>query len=189
MRKSEYNRTTDFYRANTPLEKLYYSAGIPSMAWKKFSKKTLFQLMLYNNNQISPEEQGQWYDKFTTNASEFDKAYLVLIGSMEDDHKARLLSYELMKTALKDTNHRIQITNAEAVKEEIVRDETVFMLYNVFLDCTKDRVQDIRDWIIKHEDSFRVVAVGGDPSIFIKQCKIKPNVLLYINGIKIQTRV
>jgi len=192
MRKSEYNRTQDFYRAKSAKERLYYSAGIPSTAWGNFSETVLFQLIMYNENQILPSEQEQWYKKFKT-TNEFNKPYLIFIGGLEDDHLPNLIAYDLMKLALAN-DHLVQITNSdscgrEGYDEENPKNESVFMLHNLFTDCTNGRVQHVRDWIVRHEADFRIITLGGDPSVFIKRCKVKPNVLLYVTGNKVKTRV
>ena len=196
MRRNEYNRTQDFYRAKTHKEIYYYSAGIPSTAWNTFSGKVRFCLTMYNDKQISPEEQQKWYEKFKTDIIEYAKPYLILIGGIEDDHLSNLLSYELMKVAL-DNGQKIQITDAEEIKkelrikkdEQITGNETILMLNNVYLECTDERIQTVRDWIYRHKEDFRVIALGGDPSKFIKRCRVKPNVLLYVDSVNVQTRV
>lgn len=184
MRKLEYNRSADFHRAANPLEKLYYSAGIPSANWKSFVSMPSYELITYDDKVITPDTQSQWYTKFLSNPALFQSPYLVMIGSMDYDEPACALAYELVKKALVSTEigSRVQITNACATKDDDIRNEIVFMLYNVYDNASEDRIQNIRDWIYTYQENFRIIALCGDPAVLAKRCRIKPHALLYVKG-------
>ncbi len=186
MRKYKQHRTADFYKAKTPKEKLFYSGGIPSENWLDFKENFNF---IYMGDKKEKITQSQQHQNWSYDVLDFSQPYLIIIGGVDYDKLALSLSYELMKKALcsiknqdkyNKTYHRIQITDASLIKEEKVEDEDVLMLINVFSECTIDRIQSIRDWVYKHKEYYRLIAMTGNPFIFSKKCGLKPNMLLYV---------
>jgi len=177
MRHGDY-RTADYHRVKTQQDALFYSASIPYLYWKKEDITPMF-LPIANCGAYDQET------KFKTLISKdtiFKKPYLIFIGS-SDEYSSLLISYDLMKKALLLDN-KVQITDSSLVQEEIVIDETVFMLTNIFDRGTNERVMKARDWIYRHKEYFRIVTMACDPYEFSLQIRVTPNAMFNVNVTK-----
>tara|TARA_R100001132_G_C3271741_1_gene93826 strand:+ start:845 stop:1423 length:579 start_codon:yes stop_codon:yes gene_type:complete len=170
-------RTQDYYKTKTERDKLYYAAGIPMMYWGPPSKEVPdFKMSSVRDNSppISVNTQKEWY-KRTINGDFFGTQFLFLITSPEDDVSSLRVGFNILKYALEsDPMIRVHITESSKHWAKS-REETVFMLTNVYDDAPKERVQAIRDWSFAHEDVFRIICAAGDPSVIVRRTKLKFN--------------
>ena len=173
-------RTADFYRTKTPQDRLFYSAGIPLAFWKPFDGSPSFKPVANDPNTI--KSQSKQYNKLISDAFILNDPYLVFIGS-EDETSALLLAYTLLKSALV-VNKLVQITDASLIQDEEKKlDASVCMLHNVFEDSTNERRMQIKDWVNRHHDCFRVVTVAGDPEIVAKSCRLPVDIMLNVGNV------
>lgn len=189
MRKNK--RSADFYRITSEKEALYYSAEIPSYAWGRFQDNIKFLPIMGSETdsqiKISESKQIEIF-KNLQEGNYFNNPYLVYLSS-PDLELANRISFEIMKLALAKSKI-VQITNAADIKQEKIFEENIFLLTNVFTECTTERIQDIRDWVTKHEDCFRLVSIAGScPYAIDKRLKLKPHLMFHITKdvIKIKT--
>lgn len=180
MRKTR--RTADFYRIKTAKDALYYSAEIPSYAWAPHNEELKFVPIMGENGdakiKINEEDQKLAYQKLIE-GSLFNDPYLMYIAS-EDTELATRVGFEIMKRAL-EVKGEVQITNAAEVKREYRKHEPVAMLHNVFDEATLDRKQDVRDWVTKNHDCFRLVILTGTcPYAWDRIVRLKPHMMFQI---------
>jgi hypothetical protein len=178
MRYEEY-KTADSYRIVTHQDALFYAAGIPYLYWRPF-KETPFFLPINGNEGY---DQASKFKKLQNSDKIFKKSHLVFVGA-EDEDSAFLVVYEWMKRAL-SYDLKVQITDSACINKEVYTDETVFMLINVFHQCTTERLQSIRDWSYRHKDCFRIITMACDPYDFSLQTKLTPNAMLYLNSMNV----
>jgi hypothetical protein len=182
MRKFE--SKSEKKRARTPLELLYYGAGIPSRVWSKPNFNIKFNPIMGREEdssiKVSPQTQEEWFPTLTAGEL-LEDPYLIYLSSVGSDELGCRVAYELMKTALqKDV--RVQITNAARIDKEETDEETVFMLHNVYGDANNYRMQSIRDWITIHDDCFRIVVIAGMcPYEFSKRVHMEPHAMFLID--------
>ena len=178
-------RTQDYYRIKTEWDALYYAAGIPSSAWGPPSKK----LPKFKTVQVKDEGtpvtaklQQEWFEKMR-NGEFFNRPGLFLISSPDSDDPAMLAGYDILKVALaQEPRVRVHVTESSRVQWDKWREETVFMLTNVYDDAPKERLQLIRDWSFRHEDNFRIVCAAGDPATLVRTTRLKFNAVFCVDS-------
>lgn len=188
--RSKY-RTQDYYRAKTDRDKLYYAAGIPSNNWGLPSSQppTFKTVSVREGSVVNAKVQADWYKR--TRAGEFfDKPWLFLICSPDDDAIALQMGYDILKVALEEKpeegKHRIRVHITESSKKwEKTKDERVFLLTNVYDDVPRERAQLIRDWAFRNEDNFRIICAAGDPSVLIRRLRLKFNAVFYVDPTRV----
>jgi hypothetical protein len=177
-------KSFDHNRIRTKVDQLYYAAGIPSRAWSNPKFKIEFKPIMGGEGdgeiKVGIKVQEEWYEDLI-NAKLFNEPYLVYLSSPDADGLSDRLGFEIMKAAV-TANLQVQITNAGQIDSEIVDDENVFMLHNVFAEANKYRLQQIRDWITAHDDCFRLVVISGPcPYDFSKMIYLKPDAMFKID--------
>lgn len=176
------NRTADYHliREN-PTHALYYAASIPSTAWGPLlSQDPSFKLIVTDEGNISPKEQGQWFKRLKE-AEFFDLPYLFVVSSDLDDDLATNIGYDLMKRALAK-RLRVQITESSSISEEEVSGETLYMLTNLTDDAPQERIQAVRDWCYRHKTYCRILCTAGDPAVLVRRLKLAVNAVFYLDS-------
>jgi hypothetical protein len=174
-------RTKDFHFIKTPTDAVYYAAEIPRTAWKapKHSSPG-FQLVVVGEKTLTPAKQKTWYKRLWEGEM-FSDPYLVLLCSEHTDSLAIEIGYDLMKKALAK-GLRVQITESSRIREEETREETVFMLFNVYDEAPPDRIQQVRDWAYRHKTVFRIICAVGDPGTLLRKLKLKFNAVFLVEN-------
>ena len=176
-------RTQDFYLIKGQKDAHYYAAGIPSTAWGPLIEdKPKFKLLVLDgeSSNLFPKVQEEWFERMRSGEF-FSLPYLILLSASADDSASISHGYDLMKRAL-SKNIRVQITESSGIKEEATREETVYMLTNVYDEAPPERMQDIRDWCHRHETSFRILCAAGDPAVLIRRLKLSFNAVFYLDS-------
>lgn len=180
-------RTPDYHRIKNQSDALYYAADIPSIAWGPTTEeKPRFKLTVLDDQSVSPKTQDDWFDRMRSGEF-FSLPYLILLSSTSDDDTSIVHGYDLMKRAL-SKGLRVQITDSAGVHEEIVRDESVFMLTNIYDEAPPERIQAIRDWCHKHKSCFRILCAGGDPATLMRRVKLKFNAVFHMDSAAVVER-
>lgn len=178
-------RTQDFYRIKTDRDALYYSAGIPSSAWNPPSKtlpKFKTVRIKTDGSPVTAKLQQEWFDRMMTGEF-FAKPWIFLISAPDNDDQALEAGYDVLKTALgREPRIRVHITESSRVQWDKSREETVFMLTNVYDDSPRERFQLIRDWAFRHEDCFRIICAAGDPAALVRKTRLKFNAVFYVDS-------
>lgn len=178
-------RTQDYYRIKTDRDALYYSAGIPSSAWgPPTTRLPRFRSVQVKEGGsiITTGEQREWFERLRAGEF-FMKPLLLLISSPDNDDPSLIAGYDVLKLALsREPRIRVHITESSRVAWDRWREETVFMLTNVYDDSPRERVQLIRDWAFKHEDNLRIVCAAGDPATLVRRTRLKFNAVFYIDS-------
>lgn len=129
---------------------------------------------------VGVKVQDEWYEELIK-AKLFDEPYLVYLSSSDADGLSDRIGFEVMKSAV-TSSYSVQITNAGQIDAEVVDEESVFMLHNVFADANKYRLQSVRDWITAHDDCFRLVVISGPcPYEFSKLIYLKPDAMFKVD--------
>lgn len=177
-------KSFDHKRIRNKVDELYYMAGIPSRSWSTPKFKIDFKPIMGGEGEgqikVGVKMQEEWYDELLASKL-FDDPYLVYLSSSDADGLSDRIGFEVMKAAI-TSNRCIQITNAGQIDQEVVEEENVFMLHNVFADANKYRLQQVRDWITAHDDCFRLVVISGPcPYEFSKMIYLKPDAMFKID--------
>lgn len=178
-------RTQDFYRIKSDRDALYYSAGIPSSAWGppcKTPPKFKTVRVKDNATPVTAKVQQEWFERMMKGEF-FAKPWVFLVSSPDNDDQSLLAGYDVLKIALdKEPRLRVHVTESSRAQWDKWREETVFMLTNVYDDAPKERVQLIRDWAFRHEDNFRIICAAGDPAVIVRKTRIKFNAVFYVDS-------
>lgn len=177
-------KSYDHKRIRTKADALYYRAGIPSRAWANPKFTLDFKPIMGSEHEgeikVGVKVQEEWYDEMIA-AKLFNEPYLVYLSSSDADGLSDRIGFEVMKSAV-TSSYSVQITNAGQIDAEVVDEESVFMLHNVFADANKYRLQSIRDWITFHDDCFRLVVISGPcPYEFSKLIYLKPDAMFKVD--------
>ncbi|RLC09393.1 MAG: hypothetical protein DRI24_21875 [Deltaproteobacteria bacterium] len=178
-------RTQDYYRIKTDRDALYYSAGIPSSSWgAPSSKPPRFKTVQVKEDgtPVTVKVQQEWFSRMMEGEF-FSKPWLFLISSPEDDDASLSMGFDLLKVALgKEPRLRVHVTESSRAQWDKWREETVFLLTNVWDDAPRERLQLVRDWSFRHEDNFRVICAAGDPATLIRKTRLKFNAVFYVDA-------
>jgi hypothetical protein len=176
-------RSADYYRIKTDKHRLYYASAIPSRFWDERPGDPIFQDATWSKKKISAKTQREWYDKLI-DGKVFAKPHIVLFASDPTDETALAHAFHLcklmVKTIKKDgTRRRIQI---DVASDDIRHDAhnascDIFVLHNVLAKTDRQRVTVVREWLRKHDDVFRLVALAGTPDDFRHSYGIEPNAI------------
>jgi hypothetical protein len=181
-------RTQDYYRIQTERDALYYSAGIPSSEWGPRSENApTFKTVQVKEDgtPVTAKVQQEWFKRMMSGEF-FSKPRMFLIISPDNDDQSLALGFDLLKVALeREPRIRVHVTESSRVKWDKWREETVFMLTNVYDDPPRERLQLIRDWAFQHEDNFRVICASGDPASLIRKSRLKFNAIFYVDSTRV----
>lgn len=176
-------RTADYHRIKTDEDRLLYAAGVPSRFWNEKAGQPVFLDATWAKKKIAAKTQQEWFDKLLE-GKVFSKPHLILFASDPTDETALAHAFHLAKLMVKTVNRegnrrRIQIDVAsEDIKADAHNaDCDMFLLHNVLAKTDRARVTVVREWIRKHDDVFRLIALAGTPDDFRYTYGVEPNAI------------
>jgi len=183
-------RKTSMYYKASPLEKMYYTIGIPQRYWKESEYCQEFYPIVKEYvagktkkyKTITQREQRKWFRKFTAERpKELLLPYLVGIGGEPTDDLALQAGFEIIKKAISldfKQKHQFKtcIFNLGSIdKRELSLEEIpdVLLLFNITSESTNERIQLARDLLLECESSFRIIVISGSEPISFFQNKLR----------------
>lgn len=134
---------------------------------------------------VSVQKQRAWVDGLLLGDG-LERSQVVGVGCEPTDELGMVLVAGLMRQAL-DRRLRVKCIAPSKPPEPIGRVD-VLVLHGLIVDAHVVRVQFCRDWLLEHDDTCRVVVVGGaDPYRFFYNRMFHPvDIALYLRGEQVE---
>jgi len=186
----------DASRAKTPEQKGLYLAGIPYRYWGSDTKNVNFQKLSYRNDAkdgkskvevlADVEQQKVWFNSLKKDKTLWRQPSVLVLGSSPTDYEAMAMMTVLVRRLLA-WEKQVQVQNmADSDGHTFFQNPAAYFAYNLTEEIEEySRRARVRDWVVKHADTFRVLAVAGNPLNFaLDTLHVRPDAACFVDGSK-----
>ncbi len=192
--KEERDAAVDLVRARELEERDYARVGIPARFWDTLLKDLAFQQCNFDTSPsatlkkpraskklttarctIPPHQQRQQLKQLIKEPS----GQLVVLGSWPTDEGALAASSSAL-VQCRQEGYTVRFVNARYTREKLPGNTAAYCVHNILQDCTSERLEAVRDLLLRWRRPARIVVVAGcqDPLTFcMNRLCLKPDMV------------
>ena len=193
--RKEYERDdpVDLDRARKLEEQDFARVGIPARFWDTLLQDLVFRQCSFAvepnakpaktktpklRAPIKPHQQRQMLLQIIKDP----RGQLVVLGASPTDEGALAAASSTLIQARRE-DYVVRVVDAAYTRERLPRETTVYAIHNILNDASNERVEAVRDLLLRWRRPARIVVVAGcrDPYAFcVNRLCLKPDLVGYI---------
>lgn len=180
--KEERDEQVELVRAREKEEQDYARVGIPARFWDTLLKDLSFKQCGFGiqgkKAKTPPHQQRQQLRQLIKEPA----GQLVVLGASPTDEGALAAASSTLVQARQE-GYTVRVVNARYTREKLPSNTALYCVHNVLDDCTSERLEAVRDLLLRWQTPGRIVVVAGcqDPYAFCttRLC-LKPDLVGFI---------